>query len=81
MKREDVLDILHRYRQGVIRSADDAADLLEGKSPAEPTGCQSCGGKGRIIDTTYDRTGAEVECEKCYGTGKSQAQIRAALAR
>ena len=41
--------------------------------------CKSCSGKGALIDTTYDRTGAIVECEKCYGTGFSQDVIRKML--
>lgn len=46
-----------------------------------PAKCKACDGKGWFLDTTYDRTGAEVQCERCYGTGKSQAEIRAILAR
>jgi len=42
--------------------------------------CESCGGKGRILDTTYDRTGADMECGKCFGTGKSQHAIRQTFA-
>lgn len=33
--------------------------------------CKSCSGKGMILDTTYDRTGEEAQCSKCYGSGIS----------
>ena len=34
--------------------------------------CQSCSGKGYICDSTYDRTGVDVGCGKCRGTGLPQ---------
>lgn len=37
--------------------------------------CQSCDGKGWLIDTTYDRTGEEVGCGACFGTGLSEEVI------
>jgi DnaJ-class molecular chaperone len=42
--------------------------------------CSSCDGKGRLIDMTYDRSGEEVECVRCYGTGRSQEYIYRLLA-
>lgn len=43
--------------------------------------CQSCAGKGWIKDTTYVCAGGEVvDCQKCYGTGKSQEYIYRLLA-
>lgn len=45
----------------------------------DPDRCPACGGVGRQIDTTYDRTGAEVECRPCFGSGKSADAIRRLL--
>jgi DnaJ-class molecular chaperone len=43
--------------------------------------CPSCRGKGWICDTTYDRSGTNVRCARCYGTGRSEDQIRRAVHR
>jgi len=32
--------------------------------------CPKCHGKGTWLDTTCNRTGEEVRCEKCFGTGR-----------
>lgn len=44
-------------------------------STTEQRGCRSCSGKGWLLDTTYDRSGEEVRCTKCYGTGMTQEAI------
>lgn len=41
----------------------------EAREKRTKEGCQSCDGKGFICDTTYDRTGENVQCGRCYGTG------------
>lgn len=47
--------------------------------------CIACHGKGWICDTTYDRTGQDVQCDRCHGSGlprdKVQEIIRSAFAR
>lgn len=51
-------------------------------TPAKPKKkwkpCRGCGGKGHYLDTTYTRAGGDdVECLKCFGTGKGQDEIEA----
>ncbi len=31
--------------------------------------CYGCDGKGWFCDSTYDRSGVNVSCKACYGTG------------
>ena len=38
--------------------------------------CSLCDGKGFYLDTTYDRTGAECQCERCFGTGLPDDKVR-----
>lgn len=40
------------------------------------TECPDCHGKGWSLDSTYDRTGAWVECMKCYGTGLPPSAVK-----
>jgi DnaJ-class molecular chaperone len=51
------------------------------KRAAQRPVCQGCDGKGRFIDTTYDRTGVDVECEACFGTGLTRDEIKAIIVK
>lgn len=31
--------------------------------------CSGCGGRGWFCDSTYDRSGEDVSCDRCHGTG------------
>lgn len=33
------------------------------------TECMGCGGKGWFVDSTYDRSGEDVTCGRCHGSG------------
>lgn len=46
-------------------------ELAEAKERVrlEKEQCTSCGGKGWFSDSTYDRSGEDVSCGRCHGTG------------
>lgn len=37
--------------------------------------CTDCGGKGWFSDTTYNRTGEDVSCGRCHGSGLPKDQV------
>lgn len=38
--------------------------------------CQFCDGVGSFLDTTYDRSGVDMPCDHCFGTGLPADQVR-----
>jgi hypothetical protein len=52
--------------------------IVEVPKPVKPV-CRACDGKGTVFDTTYDRAGVNQRCAKCFGTGKTQEEIRAMI--
>ena len=38
--------------------------------------CYSCDGVGHFLDTTYNRTGVDVQCGRCHGTGLNDIELR-----
>jgi hypothetical protein len=59
-----------------IADAERRLKKLRERAKQRPM-CLGCGGKGRFLDTTYDRTGVEIECEVCFGTGLTRDELRA----
>lgn len=37
--------------------------------------CTSCSGKGWYCDSTYDRSGEDVSCSRCHGTGLPEKRV------
>lgn len=37
--------------------------------------CTSCSGKGWYCDSTYDRSGVDVYCDRCHGTGLPATRV------
>ena len=37
--------------------------------------CTGCGGKGWFSDSTYDRSGEDVSCDRCHGTGLPASRV------
>lgn len=37
--------------------------------------CTSCSGKGWYCDSTYDRSGEDVICSRCHGTGLPDTRV------
>lgn len=52
---------------GLVRKFEK--QLAAAKKAEKDAVCQSCGGKGWLLDSTYDRCGANVSCGRCFGTG------------
>jgi len=38
--------------------------------------CSACDGKGWFCDSTYDRSGVNVSCDRCHGSGKPDDEVR-----
>lgn len=59
-------DVKTLERQLAAAKARDAKAL---------THCTQCNGAGFWSDSTYDRCGVDVKCERCHGTGFPKARI------
>ncbi len=55
------------------------SELIEAEYEKACAFCQYCQGNGWVFDTTYDRTGVNVSCQYCYGTGLGANRVRAML--
>jgi DnaJ-class molecular chaperone len=59
-----------------IRELEDQIRRLKVIEAKAQIQCATCDGQGHFLDTTYDRTGAETQCQKCFGTGLPADRVR-----